>query len=127
MDRTIKFRAWDKGWKQIVYPDIIHHNINLGFTIYQAFKSSDGGVYFPLQENLILMQFTGIYDCEGKEIWEGDILEIWIENIKQDNLYTVDDMKELYFEMNRDDSYYRFNKVKVIGNVYEHPNLLNND
>lgn len=173
MDRTIKFRAWDKGWKQIVYPDIIYHNINSGCNIYKAFKPSDGTGYFPIQENLIVMQFTGLYDCEGKEVWEGDVLEykeyyanikwwssveeipIIAERTEQQRKEFRTEKREVRFNqgafclgytplekfcrhnvlVEKLESGKQFNgdyekkmwDFKVIGNLYEHPNLLNNE
>ena len=131
MNRTIKFRVWNG--EHMLYPTFFgtdayqsKGNITIGWTnqSYIDLGSIREEPYKP-SEHCKLLQFTGLYDCEGNEIWEGDILEIWIENIKQDNVYTVEKLEELYFEMNRDDSYYRFTKVKVIGNIYEHPHLLN--
>lgn len=125
MDRAIKFRAWDKGWKEIVYPDIIYHNINLGITIHKAFRTSNGNSYFPLQENLTLMQFTGLYDCEGKEIYEGDI--VTCTAISTTHIVIVEDIRYIPIEITGWKSAYNDFSCKVIGNLYEHPNLLNNE
>ena len=133
MNRTIKFRVWNG--KRMLYPDYFGSDaygsqgqITIGWTN-QSYIDLGSIRREPYEawEGCTLMQFTGLYDCEGKEIWEGDVLEIWIENIKQDNRYTVEDLRELYFEMNRDDSYYRINQIKVLGNLYEHPNSLNEE
>ena len=71
-----------------------------------------------------LMQWAGINDLEGLKVYEDDILEIWIDDIKQDNYYIVKDLRELYLEMNRDDSYYRISKIKIVGNKWENTELL---
>ena len=121
MNRTIKFRVWNG--KRMLYPDYFGSDaygsqgqITIGWTN-QSYIDLGSIRREPYEawEGCTLMQFTGLYDCEGKEVWEGDVLEIWIENIKQDNRYTVEDLRELYFEMNRDDSYYRINQIKVLG------------
>ena len=64
--REIKFRAWDKDEKRMT-------------TTFSV--SSQGQVTFtPLGESTryltgyILMQFTGLLDKNGKEIYEGDII-----------------------------------------------------
>ena len=130
MDRTIKFRAWDKGWKQIVYPDIIRHNINLGIEIHRAFKPEDGSCYFPIQENLTLMQFTGLLDCEGKEIWESDFVEITLNYPEYTICKIVFKGMGFWFEDTEGELWVyhpETYKLTIIGNLYEHPNLLNNE
>lgn len=142
MNRQIKFRAWDSVRKMMVSDFVIAptcpnwsaHLVrdtpvelqNILDNYYQSKGHIFGGVYTVLDwsdyygiSNYEIMQFRGLYDCENKEVYEGDILEIWIENIKQDNLYTVQKLEELYFELNRNDSYHRFTQVKVIGNIFE--------
>jgi hypothetical protein len=69
-------------------------------------------------------QYTGLKDKYGKEIYEGDICWEWIEYCKQTKPYVVEDLRKLYLETKRDDSYYRITSLQVIGNIYENPELL---
>lgn len=71
-----------------------------------------------------LMQSTGLKDKNGVEIYEGDILKTRIGGYEQVSPYVVEDMRKLYFELKRDDSYYRIQETEVIGNIYENPELL---
>ena len=70
------------------------------------------------------MQFTGLLDCEGREIWEGDLIRsvderhAW-EVVYDDACFWVQTnarMIELY-------EYHSFD-IKVIGNKWETPELL---
>jgi len=114
MNRQIKFRAWDKGWKEIVYPDIINHNINLGAKVLKAF-SEKRGLYYPLQENIVLLQFTGLTDKNGKEVYCGDI-------VKSDWGYSgvVDFESIIYAKIECTIS----DNIEVVGNIYENKELL---
>jgi len=60
MSREFKFRAWDKKAKKMISWNDLHHRDGL-----DIFQNPD----------LEVMQFTGLYDREGNEIYEDDIVE----------------------------------------------------
>lgn len=84
-------------------------------------------------KDLPIMQFTGLIDKNGKEIYEGDIM-YFPEN--EQNIWEMQDIKKpIIFERGafRVDVYDTFKKVlddetasegEIIGNIYENPELL---
>ena len=86
--REIKFRAWDKARKKMIYKFIIA-------------PTSPGWGGF------IFMQYTGLRDKNGKEIYEGDVVKhscgaygviTWINHTPTES--------------------------EIIGNIYENPELI---
>lgn len=119
--RTIKFRAWDKEHKRWVCARLEAD----GWHIVDDIR--DAG---PLSEWL---QFTGLTDRQGKEIYEGDVLSYGKDSrtmVKFGFLNENDDevMAEItgwYEEHIQTGKIRPLKQVgEIIGNIYEHPELL---
>lgn len=121
--RELKFRFWDKSDKRIHGNDRELFSIRSdGFLGYQNNKDNS-------QENQILMQSTGLKDKNEKEIFEGDIIQIgdtryeiyWDERFAEWGLMGTSD--SLGFMFNN----LKYADKKVIGNIYENPELTKHD
>lgn len=126
MNRTIKFRAWDKKEKKMVgVAEIAFAGNTIESIKREGFPI---GTAWVEPQDVELMQFTGMEDTENREIYEGDWVRgnpvgstgyvegkvIWIN----DGWYVSDETerdreKRLYGDF--------FFRVKVLGNAYERP------
>ena len=73
-------------------------------------------------KHFIWMQFTGLLDKNGKEIYEGDILK-WNDEVSQvmwrlyDSMFEIEKIFNGFSERVTSD-------YEIIGNIYENPELL---
>lgn len=109
MDRAIKFRVWSLKNNCWCYPVL---DITNDFNI----KNKDSEYQY------VFMQFTGLYDCEGKEIWEGDFLVMSKHSDGKPCQVTWNDGSFCCFPFGTLESAIPY--CKVVGNIYENPNLL---
>lgn len=132
--REIKFRAWAFASKKIFFPD----NED-GWELQQ-------GILRELP-NTVLMQFTSLKDKNGHEIYEGDIVECYdrgklcdigtveygiFESFHEGGYsrahchigFFVATKEEPFQALSRLNEDIKWNEVKVIGNIYENPELL---
>lgn len=129
--REIKFRAWDKKGKQMV-----NHIEKLLFTndcldtLVSAYdlEVKDGqnsGIYNRKFEHIELMQFTGLKDKNGKEIYEGDIIQYDFLPEGGDQRAEVVYEGRSFCLKNGGNSYMPHqDRMEIIGNIYKNPELL---
>ena len=123
--RQIKFRAWDKENDKMIYDcGITPHKIP-----YTIPKEAEGSEDFNYYENSILMQFTGLLDKNGKEVYEGDVVQfigassgpVTFGKLSVED----DDIEEYHCWMVVDCPLsHSYSEFEIIGNIYESPELL---
>lgn len=116
--REIKFRAWDKEEKVMCY-DIPTFTDDFTDMLNRTIK-------YHQDNDLVLMQYTGLKDKNGKEIYEGDIIKYSMGNTMQSNPMVVS-FEEIFGLLGEYcNSYYATNKnsFEVIGNIYQNPELI---
>jgi len=124
--REIKFRAWDDEHRVMV--------LKIFNGVYETNLDSDGtlviGAYDSKEDwyELKVLQFTGLKDKNGKEIYEGDILEIGGDKVRKEiywnNKFAWWDIKRYEHSLGLLLQTRKFVDVEVIGNIYENPDLL---
>ena len=130
--REIKFRAWDKKYKEMIKDIWIAPEYD-----WNLFSDNDAMCERarPEQGQIVLMQYTGLKDKNGKEIYEGDLL-----------IFQGD--RDAMFEVFYNDIYGKFSccrthylgsrcggyvpeiedkKFEIVGNIYENQELLTNN
>lgn len=107
--REVKFRAWDASSKEMMYNfcylsagNIFHHFINVDTSRIIA----------------NVMQYTGLKDRLGMQIYEGDLLLDYLGDISEAVIFEEGRFKTKSWKPSE------FRKLQVIGNIYEHPELM---
>ncbi|HNA25184.1 MAG TPA: YopX family protein [Nitrospira sp.] len=140
--RPIKFRVFDTHHKCIRQA----HQIDVRISGENVFVNTGFGEL--TEPYIILMQFTGLLDKNGKEIYEGDIVKQTWQTVvgvlapNEDEVYETEEcITEVVFENGAfclKNSYHNYGAipvfeavdkytesfVEVIGNIWENPELL---
>ena len=121
--REIKFRAWLKEERKMVNVETLFIGINR--LCFGNSKTED--LFFRDFEEVELMQYTGLKDKNGKEIYEGDI--VILNDAEEENRCIVKYKYGSYIlvdgDLREDLSNVESDKfLEVVGNIYENKNLL---
>lgn len=116
---------------------------------FRVWNIIEGGMFDPFEvrdfslqtwtkrpDNFSVMQFTGLQDKNGKEIYEGDIVAEWRDRHRQEGaVFIVEYYKTGFRGVSKDsDRYGPFTKnlyvnndnpiLEIIGNIYQNPELI---
>ena len=106
--RDIKFRAWEAANAQMNYdPRFIAWESAAGMPLYAINRANQ-------EPDVVLMEYTGLKDKNGKDIYEGDILKGGNGGLVQ-----CEDALRVFYS-----SPETARQLEVVGNIYENPELL---
>ena len=121
--REIKFRAWIKELNEIREVEYINFWKKM-----ISFPNKFCKEYYLNADfdEIELMQYTGLKDKNNKEIYEGDI--VTLHNGKYKVIFNTEEaryvLRDDEFEMNIPFTNNNNERMEVLGNVYENPELL---
>jgi len=144
MNRPIKYEAWVPDANEMHTVEAIHFDGNgdvesVDFGEAVQWSEEDGGSGFSRPGSMVILrQFTGLTDKNGKEIYEGDIVQTWGEYDHGSDVpsETFEEAMPIIFNDGQwwwgdgignscplnefDDPEY----IEVIGNIHQNPELL---
>ena len=115
---SIKFKAKRLGNGEWVCGDLLHRITDICIAV----KDMDDIVYYPVDPSTVC-QFTGLKDCEGKEVWEGEIVEFETYDLYRGKVKieaVIEYINSVYFAVTDNTPYSLFTKcIKVVGNKFD--------
>ena len=127
--RQIKFRAWDAARERMSSsPKWVEFQINVnGILSAKNIKPAYRGKGY---QQLVIMEYVGLQDKKGVDIYEGDILVDYAHHREKGkiSLYYIVEYSENKFTTRRIDGNIKceaFSSTRIAGNIYQNPELLN--
>lgn len=123
MSRQIKFRAWVKSGDYSEMLSNVQNHIGAATGFGHLLQGTAKGI-----DESHVMQFTGLTDKNGVDIYESDVVlfnDCFIAQVKYMGCAFAVITKSIY--ANRDFDFHlidAFESVEVIGNIYQNPELL---
>lgn len=129
--KTNKFRVWDKLAERFIRPDKGfqgHYTLDLNGCFHDLGNGSGGDEY-------VVQQYIGLRDKNGKEIYEGDIIQYNVGSSYDNMSFIVkwsNDSLSWIFQSKSGEvlsncwtpNGNRFNFIEIKGNIFENPELL---
>lgn len=140
MNREIKFRAWDNYKHEMNYKVCVGNTVdkNKLYTAHSLYHSENPNIgywtHFDENSDIFLMQYTGLKDKNGKEIYEGDFIKCYTGNPTYDDdaILVIWHKEFASFALAKNgwlyDHFFREDldpkECEIIGNKYENPELM---
>nr|DAP57424.1 MAG TPA: YopX protein [Caudoviricetes sp.] len=126
-----KFRSWDGAKKEMFKDTFAITESGQVVVVEQEFVTIPPDYVFI--DYLVIMQSTGLFDRNGQEIFEGDIVDYkgrkaiikWHGSYASFIYRFVDEMQERVSEW--DPLFLAYHHFEIIGNIYKNPELLEDE
>lgn len=131
--REIKFRAWDKELNRMIFQHDMNGTLENKEYLFSLNKDNVELLYYDkdysayVKHEAEIMQYTGIKDKNGKEIYEGDVVRFRnkyiskVEHLNTQGFMIRFKLAGIYHCINIFSTY---SDIEIIGNIYENEDLL---
>ena len=126
MTRLLKFRAWNNHKRKMLPVFSINFENTSKKHPERKYVIRHGSTRKDWDDDVVVMEFTGLLDKSGKEIYEGDVVKLSERYELREVIFEEGTFgwKSLVFPIITPFCTVDLTDTEVIGNIYENPELL---